>query len=802
MGLIILLEKFKNLSLQFPALSLLLCLFTFIFQNVFSRESFEFSLGEKVNILSDKAFRKTGQNEFEAVGNVVISHLKNSIYSERAQINFTTGETEVVGNVRYIAPDMTLFGTKLKYNFMTRRLELENARILTEDYSVTGKKIIQFDENTIEATEAEYTTCRDCPESWSIFGKKIIVTVGQYVRLHHAFVKMKGVVAMYFPYIIFPIKKKRETGLLFPLIGFSSKEGFKYQQPFFWAIDDYKDLTLTPSTFGKRGLGGELQYRQNLHEKTWIELNTLQLNDEIYAPYKVEKSKTGKKEYRHFSDFEGHGIYKHFLNGHIYYNQTSDLDTVRDLDFFSKERVKGTELGLFSFLDARNSLFSLGIENYFNQNLLVDDPSIFDHQYVQILPKINLSSVPFTIGTDFFPIVKNISLGMNADHTIFKQNHALPSGPIRNVQRTNLTPYALFKFPHIGPLFLSHQLKLDYQNYRLPEHLEIKSFSKRGMIYETEIKFELEKKYGLAFIDEHTVNEEKEIKNDQKSNIIGSLPDLKLSRDTYKVQEFHNSYRHSQEVKFKHYYLSDQRMQGNEIFKNQILENNGQLDSIDAIRSREYLANQSTSTDSLPLSNTFEIQWNNGLIQKRPKTFDPFESGRYLKDNFEYKNVAYFDISQGIDLTVKTDVWRDRLTRLFLNTGHTSDYLDFNLNEYYYPKFDEHKLVTAVTYKHQRGSFTGKFNYNSFNSNNTPVTKLVGHELVLKLNDLFTVKNSIDYNIETRMMTKSRYSLLYVPVNNCWKIELGHERDLIEKRFSVLFYINYNNGQFVSINVQ
>jgi hypothetical protein len=45
---------------------------------------------------------------------------------------------------------------------------------------------------------------------------------------------------------------------------------------------------LLPSTFGDRGLGGELQYRQNIKEKSWFELNTLGINDRIYEPNKVE----------------------------------------------------------------------------------------------------------------------------------------------------------------------------------------------------------------------------------------------------------------------------------------------------------------------------------------------------------------------------------------------------------------------------------------------------------------------------------------------------------------------------------
>ena len=102
-----------------------------------ARESFEFDLGQKINILSDKAFRKASENEFEAIGNVVITNLNNSIYGEKALINFTTGETKVEGNVRYIAPGMTLYGTKLNYNFLTKAIDLNNARVVSENVIVT-----------------------------------------------------------------------------------------------------------------------------------------------------------------------------------------------------------------------------------------------------------------------------------------------------------------------------------------------------------------------------------------------------------------------------------------------------------------------------------------------------------------------------------------------------------------------------------------------------------------------------------------------------------------------------------------
>ncbi|MBC7714984.1 MAG: LPS-assembly protein LptD [Rhizobacter sp.] len=791
---------------------------SFLFRSsiLFARETFEFNLGQKVNILSDKAFRKSSENEFQAVGNVVITHLKNSIYGEKATINFTTGETEVEGNVRYIAPEMTLYGTKLRYNFITKTIDLDNARVLSDNYVITGKKILQTSPEVIYAEEAEYTTCKDCPESWSIFGKKITITVGQYVRIQHAFIKVKGVTAMYFPYLVFPIKQKRESGLLFPIIGFSSKDGFKYQQPYFFAIDDHKDLTLTPSRFGDRGFGGELQYRQNFKEKTWIELNTMDLNDKVYRPYKIDKSLSGTQEFRQFSDFEAHFIQNNKINGHLYFNNASDMDTIRDFDFFAKEKIRGTEVGGGGFLEGRSSLFTLGVQSYYNQNMVVSDPNLFDNQYVQLLPKITLSSVPYNVvHTDFF-LLKNISLGLNADYVIFKQNKPIddPNLPIRNARRLNLAPYLDWQLGNIGPIAFSHQLKLDYQNYHLSTEDNQQNFSKQGLVYKTEARIELEKIYGLAYVEEKPIiidSEVSEVDKDGKAKkiaptvlntTIGTLPNIRKNLDEKTSLIYNNSYRHWQQFKLKHYFLGEQNYKGNQKFRTQIENDDGQFDYLDALRDREHLTSLNTAQDSLPVSNTLELQWNNNLIKKVSRKFDPYKDGQYLKDNFDYSDITFFNVSQGVDLTVDSNHWEDKLTRLYINTGVNFDRLAFSVEEFYFYKSQEHKLTSAMTYNHDRFSLAGDFKYNSYNSVNTPVTKLAGYDLSVNLTDLFTIKNHVDYNLVSKLISESSYSFLYSPINNCWKIEFNYTKDLIDKKFGLLLYINYNASNFASINVR
>jgi LPS-assembly protein len=805
---IILLGKYSVLF--FSRLSFFLILCSFLFSTTtYARETFEFNLGQKINVLSDKAFRKSRENEFEAIGNVVITHLRNTIYGEKAKINFNTGETEVIGNVRYIAPELTLYGTKLKYNFLSRQIDLDNARVLSEGFVVTGKKILQTSNDIIYGEEAEYTTCKDCPESWSVFGKKITIEIGKYIRIKHAFIKVNGVVAMYFPYIVFPIKQKRESGLLFPLISFKPKEGFQYQQPIFWAIDDFKDATITPSTFGNRGLGGGFQYRQNFKEKTWIELNTLQLKDLVYTPYKITTERSGDQYYRHFSDFEFHSIYSHYFNNHFYVNNTSDLDTVRDLNFFAKDKLSGSEIGGGGFLEGRTSLFSLTTEGYFNKNMFHHDPREFDNKYVQMLPKFSLSSIPFNVVHSHYPFAKNLSFGLNSDYTIFKQNIVDTTGPIRNARRLNLAPYMNWQLGKLGPVFFSHQLKLDYQKYNFP-HEDQKHFTKKGLVFATEARVELERVFGLAYIEQRPmekIDDAEKFKNKRPQTTIGTLPALMNSRSEAMDTIVYNSYRHSQEFKLKHYFLSNQQFVGSDKFKKQIEADSGQFDYVDSIRAKEHVTNQVTARDSLPQSNTFEIQWNNRLIRKVAKSFDPYIDGRYLMDNFEYSNIAYFDVSQGYDQNMDSENKNpvklvDRLTRLYVNTGFSIGQMNLSAQEFYFHRTSEHKFISSVSYGFERMSLSGNFTYNSFNSSNTPIEKLVGYNLSVSPTDLLTLSNAVNYNLQQKLVTQSSYSILYTPLNNCWKLAFTFARDQIDKKVGLIFYLNYNNNEYTEINVR
>jgi len=704
---------------------------------------------------------------------------------------------------------MTLFGTKLKYNIKTTELQAQNAKIVSDNYTVVGRVLERHPGQIITGEEVEYSTCRDCPESWSVFGKKVHITIGQYIRITHAYFKVNEVVVMYVPYIIFPIKKGRETGLLFPRFSLNFEKGANYQQPWFWAISPTNDLTLTPSIFGRRGWGGESQYRQMFGEKKWIEVNSLNVRDAIYLPQKEDESTSGKHYWRNFSDYEQHLSIGNFANHHFFYTDTHDLDIVRDFRSYTDSRILGSEVGGGGFFEFRQRFFNLNLETYYNRNLLTPDPLSFDHNYVQQWPRISFSTTPYSVLHTTYPGLKNIALGFGGDFVSFHQNHFNEGQYIRNANRTNLAPYLAWDIADIGPVKLKTTSTLDYQHYNFPGKGE-RTFTKRGIVYESEASFELQKIFGLSYIDRHPVEKvdldqmDDRVKFEQpavtclscQKKLVGDLPPYESRYGQKIIEKSRSSYRHSQEFKFKHYYMTDQNMSGNAQFFNQIKKNEGQFDYLDAIRSQEHDLTQTLLKTSLPMSNTVELQWNNSVLKKTPTALDSLKDWRFLRDNFSYSRVSYFNISQGYDFAVQRQNFDDGLTRLKIETGFNWDRFTFGASEYYFYKTSDNITQVSGSRSFERGSLGLSFSYDSTTK---PANKKTGVTAELTPLDIITLSAIYKYDIQMKRRTDSNYKMLYSPPNNCWKFEVQYAQTLIDKQVSFNFFINFNENNFKSL---
>lgn len=764
----------------------------------------QLNLGDRISIYSEKAYRKDEGTYFEAVGNVVIKSGADTVYGQKASFNFKTGLAEVEGNVRYIGEGITLYGSSIAFNSSNGMLELEHARIITQDFNIIANKLKKVGPDQYEAFQAEFTTCHDCVESWTIYGDRIELELAQYIKIHNAMLKIKGINILYFPFIALPVKNKRESGLLFPSFYTQNNEGLSYKQPVYWAINDSKDMTFTPGFLGKRGYAFDLEYRQMFSPMSWVDYTHFFVNDNIYRPGKDDLDVGSGSYFRNFVDIESHYQWSHDLNQHFRFTQTKDLDFMLDFPSLTDDRVNNSDVGFEGHLDRRFDHFSLGFEAGHRTNVLVADSETRDKTYVQILPRVHFSTIPYVFFQNDRDYLQNLVTGIDSDFTVFKQNETLEDNYIRNANRLDVRPYLTWQWLNYGPLQISSAYRHEYQDYQFHSD-DQEGFQKSAGVFTTEFAFSMERIFGIAYEKEIPLNrltqksaetlasnlEQNEVFADK--NFIGQLPSLQsfLKDDTVKVRR--NSYRHSQEFKIIHYMLANSRTKGNEVFEGQISDRKGWFDYRDAILADLSTVGTNATRQVIPKKNTLELQWNNDLIKKSPRTYNYFQDNEYLRDHFSYNKIGFFNLSQGVVLTdQESEDFSERLTRLFLDTGYTIDRWKFGMKEYFFHQTADHIFTLNTEHGIGKASLLAAYNYNSIE---TADLKTIKAGAQYRPMDTFgmSVLREYDLNADKNLRTIVQFDIM--PNNNCWIFNLNYRESLVQRRQSrISFNIVFNFG--------
>jgi LPS-assembly protein len=199
-----------------------------------------------------------------ATGNVVISKMDKQITADVIHFDHKKMEALAEGHVIMSVDRDLITADSLQIDLETEKGTLHNGSVFLhqENFHINGNKIVKTGKDSYHVDEASLTTCDGEKPAWKITGRNLNVTIEGYGYANHAVFWVKNIPVFYTPFIAFPVKSKRQTGLLPPQIGTSSRKGFEYHQPLFWAINDSVDATFYDHYMETRGnkLGAEFRY--------------------------------------------------------------------------------------------------------------------------------------------------------------------------------------------------------------------------------------------------------------------------------------------------------------------------------------------------------------------------------------------------------------------------------------------------------------------------------------------------------------------------------------------------------------
>ncbi len=202
-----------------------------------------------------------------AQGQVEITYEDVKLEADKVSLYTTTKDLIAEGNVVLHQKQDYLKCDRLEFNLYNKRGVAYRAKgYFHPFYYVQGKKIEKVSERRYIIEEGQFTTCtpgKGCKgtPAWSFRAKKMTVDAGGYARGGPVSFWIKKIPVLYAPYIKVPVYQERKTGFLVPHPGYSSSKGFFLQVPFFWAISESQDVTVTATPYSKNAFRGTLEYR-------------------------------------------------------------------------------------------------------------------------------------------------------------------------------------------------------------------------------------------------------------------------------------------------------------------------------------------------------------------------------------------------------------------------------------------------------------------------------------------------------------------------------------------------------------
>lgn len=220
------------------------------------------------HIAADKITRDQKTGDLIASGNVIIAKQGKRLSADRIVFNQTTGDIRAEGHVILTAGKDVLTGSRVAMNLNTRKGVIDQGTLFIDSnhFYITGDRIRKTGPDSYTVEGAAVTSCDGDNPDWKITGKKLEVTIEGYGYVTDAAVWARSLPVLYTPYLAFPAKIKRQTGLLAPQTGISERKGFEYIQPLFWAINDPTDATFYAHYMNDRGMKIGAEYRYVLDE--------------------------------------------------------------------------------------------------------------------------------------------------------------------------------------------------------------------------------------------------------------------------------------------------------------------------------------------------------------------------------------------------------------------------------------------------------------------------------------------------------------------------------------------------------
>jgi LPS-assembly protein len=244
-----------------------------------------------VTIEADTLSYDQANDTYQAQGNVIVFFTGGYLRADRLLLNRRTNEAVAEGNTVLKSNGDLLEGERVDFNTETKTGTVQSGRIFFEKYHfhIRGREIQKKGDADYFMKDGTATTCDgDCPD-WQFAAREMDVTIDGYGTMKNGTFQILEVPVFYFPYLLFPVKTTRQSGVLLPHLGYSEEKlGFDVAVPVFWAISDSTDATFYQRYMDKRGYQQGAEYRYFLSPDSFGTFYADYLSDQWTGTREIE----------------------------------------------------------------------------------------------------------------------------------------------------------------------------------------------------------------------------------------------------------------------------------------------------------------------------------------------------------------------------------------------------------------------------------------------------------------------------------------------------------------------------------
>jgi LPS-assembly protein len=225
--------------------------------------------GGEVSVIADR-FEQIGADDLlVATGNAEVIRGSARLLADRIEINRATGDATAVGRVIFYDGDDRLTGQRIDYNIKTGTgVVYQGEAQAAPYYRILGERMERLGDSVYRVRRGVFTTCEEEVPWWSFRLGSATADLEDIVwGTNASFWVKKLPLIPFFPAFAAAIRRERQSGFLAPEVGSSSRKGFFAEVPFYWAISDSQDATLTFLAYSKLGFGAGGEYRYVLSQE-------------------------------------------------------------------------------------------------------------------------------------------------------------------------------------------------------------------------------------------------------------------------------------------------------------------------------------------------------------------------------------------------------------------------------------------------------------------------------------------------------------------------------------------------------